>query len=536
MALLDILYLSLRNLREAKLRAILTTMGVIVGVAVIVTMVSFGLGLQRNTTARFKELDLFNEITVFGRSLASIAANGFGPPATASPSTSPSASPSTSTNASASPNPSAQPQEMRHGERLLRPDKAPQRALDDAAIAEIEKIPGVAYVEPTVSFSAYVRSNNRAQMQSIGGAIVPNPSSRFKEFTAGEMISAPVADEAVVDDRFLRDFGYAKASDAIGQKLDLLAPKGKEEVGSRKTEVGTKGKAGSGEAKIGPDEAQSDEEDVPNFFGIPVADDEPEADTGEGRLVARSFRIVGVLKSGENGAPRFRGMLPAAGVYVPLATARAWTLEHRDVMGQVELLLARESGKLSEDEATGYGSAVVRVTNPVVLTDVRKRLTELGFGSFSIVDQLEQLRTVFLIMNSVLGLLGGISLLVASFGIANTMIMSILERTREIGIMMAVGAEDREIKLIFFVEAAVIGLAGGILGSLAAWGIDAVANRLAYRFILKPQGANFIDFFALPPYLWLGAILFAGTISILAALYPAARAARIDPVQALRHD
>ena len=73
MLFLDILYLSLRNLREAKLRATLTTMGVIVGVAMIVTMVSFGLGLQRNTVERFKELDLFNEITVFGQSLSSLA-------------------------------------------------------------------------------------------------------------------------------------------------------------------------------------------------------------------------------------------------------------------------------------------------------------------------------------------------------------------------------------------------------------------------------------------------------------------------------
>jgi putative ABC transport system permease protein len=116
------------------------------------------------------------------------------------------------------------------------------------------------------------------------------------------------------------------------------------------------------------------------------------------------------------------------------------------------------------------------------------------------------------------------------------MIMSILERTREIGIMKAIGAEDREIKLIFFVEAAFIGLLGGVLGVLAAWGIDAVANRLAYRFILKPQGASYVDFFSLPVYLWLGAILFAVLVSILAALYPAARAARIDPVKALRHD
>jgi ABC-type antimicrobial peptide transport system permease subunit len=229
-------------------------------------------------------------------------------------------------------------------------------------------------------------------------------------------------------------------------------------------------------------------------------------------------------------------MMPASAIYIPLPAARSWTQEHRDVLGQVALELARESGALSEGETGGYGSAVVRVTDPVVLTDVRKRLTELGFGSFSIVDQLEQLRTVFLIMNSVLGLLGGISLLVASFGIANTMIMSILERTREIGIMKAIGAEDREIKLIFFVEAGVIGFVGGVLGALAAWGIDALANRLAYRFILKPQGASFVDFFALPPYLWLGAILFAIVISILAALYPASRAARIDPVKALRHD
>ena len=71
---------------------------------------------------------------------------------------------------------------------------------------------------------------------------------------------------------------------------------------------------------------------------------------------------------------------------------------------------------------------MVRVDDPVALTDVRKRLNDAGFGSFSIVDELEQLRTVFLILDSVLGLLGGISLLVASFGIANTMIMSILER------------------------------------------------------------------------------------------------------------
>src|ERR1044072_6803275 len=73
----DILSLSLRNLREAKLRSGLTMMGVIVGVAMIVTMVSFGLGLQRNTVARLKDVDLFNEVAVFGRSLSSIVESEF---------------------------------------------------------------------------------------------------------------------------------------------------------------------------------------------------------------------------------------------------------------------------------------------------------------------------------------------------------------------------------------------------------------------------------------------------------------------------
>ncbi len=480
----DILSLSLRNLREAKLRAALTTMGVIVGVAVIVTMVSFGLGLQRNTVTRFKRLDLFNEITIFGRTISSLVAAGLNRQAGGG----------------------SRPPEERRGPR---PDKNPERSLDDKAIAEIEHIPGVATVEPNISFTAYVRSNNRPLMQSISGALVPNPATRFQEFDAGTMISTPDAGEAVVTGDFVRDFGYENPSAAIGKTIDLLAP---------------------------PIRGKEEDNEPSNFFGIPLDDDTPGSAQSADGLVAHSFRIVGVLKDAEGGANRFRGLMPGTNIYIPLRAARVWRDEHSDNLSRVALQLARASGALGAGEGAGYASAVVRVTDPVVLTDVRKRLTELGFGSFSIVDQLEQLRTVFLIMDSVLGLLGGISLLVASFGIANTMIMSILERTREIGIMKAIGAEDGEIKLIFFVEAAVIGLAGGVVGTLAAWGIDALANRLAYRFILKPQGASYVDFFALPPYLWLGAILFAVFISIVAALYPASRAARIDPVRALRHD
>jgi ABC-type lipoprotein release transport system permease subunit len=456
-------------------------------------MVSFGLGLQRNTVDRFKALDLFNELTVSGQSLASLAMSN--------------------------PNANQTNEDGRRQQQRARDanTKPATRILDEAAIAEIEKIPGVAYVEPFIRFSPFMRSNGRVLTNWVGGAKIPNESSRFKEFAAGSMISSPDAAEALVTEDWARDFGYEKPEDAVGKTLEFLAPP---------------------EKKKG--EKSEDEESGATFFGIPLEEDEP-SDATKDALVARAFRIVGVLKKGttraqSGGGGGLGGFISSADVYLPLKAARAWTMEYRSPMTEVALELARAKGVIEKDQVEGFTAATVRVSDPVALTNVRNRLTELGFQSFSIVDQMEQLRTVFLIINATLGLLGGISLLVASFGIANTMIMSILERTREIGIMKAIGAEDGEIRLIFFAEAAVIGFVGGVVGVLTAWGIDALANRLAYRFILKPQNAQFVDFFSIPPYLWLGAIAFAVLVSIIAALYPASRAARIDPVKALRHD
>lgn len=487
MSFFDILHLALRNLRQAKLRATLTTMGVIIGVAVIVTMISFGLGLQSNMLARFKALDLFNEILVYGRGLGNLAGLDR----------------SSRRDEDGRRNPSA------------RGNTSPTRILDDNGINQLAAIDGVAYVEPSVNFPVYVRSNGKLMNQFVGGANVPNAATRFQHFAAGQMISSPAAEEAVVTERFIRDYGYEKAADAVGKTIELLAPP------SEKTS----------------EENSDEEEESPNFFGIPL--DDPGLDESAPDVETRAFRIAGVLSTeikegvGQGG---MRGMMPSAGIYIPLSMAHDWTTTHRTPMSQVALALARRGGNLGDGQSEGYDSAVIRVTDPVKLAEVRQKIGDLGFGSFSIVDELDQIRTVFLIIDSVLGLLGGISLLVASFGIANTMIMSILERTREIGIMKAIGAEDREIKLIFFVEAAVIGVTGGVIGVLLAWGIDGLANRLAYRFVLKPQGASFIDFFDLPWYLIVGAILFALLVAIVAALYPASRAARIDPVRALRHD
>ncbi len=508
----DILRLALRNLREAKLRSSLTTIGVMIGVAVIVTMVSFGLGLQRNTVERFRELDLFNEITVYGRSISALVATEFNKRAEGE---------------------QTEGDEQRDKERRGdRRERTSGRALDDAAIDEISQIPGVAYIEPNVSFRAYVRANNRTRQQSFGGARVPNKASRFQKFAAGAMIGGAEADEAVVDSTFLSDFGFKTPEDAIGQTIDLFAPQDRRE-----------------NREQGSAQSETDQDDSLSFFGIPLEGAEKKERAGDNKtdalnqLVAHSFKIVGVLQdeveSGEGrpgGRRRFRGLMPESNIYVPLGFARDWSARNRDELSEVAFELARAGGVIGEGEAEGYPSATVRVTDPVVVNDVIKRLNESNFNAFSLLNELDEIRKVFLVINSALGLLGGISLLVASFGIANTMIMSIFERTREIGIMKAIGAEDREIKLIFFFEAAVIGLIGGIVGALAAWAVSKLANQLVFKFLLEPQGTTYIDFFSLPAWLWLGAILFAMLVAVLAALYPAARAARIDPVKALRHD
>ena len=134
-----------------------------------------------------------------------------------------------------------------------------------------------------------------------------------------------------------------------------------------------------------------------------------------------------------------------------------------------------------------------------------------------------------------LSLIGSIALAVSSLGIVNTMVMSILERTREIGIMKAIGGSDGDIRRIFLVEASVIGCAGGAAGVALGWLVGRVINFGANLYI-QSQGGPTGNLFSLPPWLVGVAIGFAFVVSLIAGSYPASRAARLDPIQALRHD
>jgi putative ABC transport system permease protein len=126
---------------------------------------------------------------------------------------------------------------------------------------------------------------------------------------------------------------------------------------------------------------------------------------------------------------------------------------------------------------------------------------------------------------------------VAALGITNTMLMSVLERIHEIGVMKAVGARDAHVQQVFLVEGALVGLAGGLLGLLLSWAASFPGNAwvratVERRLSVQLEGSLFV----FPPWLLLGVPLFACLVTTLAAFYPARRAARVHPVQALRHE
>jgi putative ABC transport system permease protein len=189
-----------------------------------------------------------------------------------------------------------------------------------------------------------------------------------------------------------------------------------------------------------------------------------------------------------------------------------------------------------------YESLVVKVDSTKNVTPVEQAITDLGYFPFSSQSMLEELNTVFLIIQGVLGALGAIAMLVAALGIANTMTMSIYERTREIGIMKAVGASNRQVKRVFLGEAAIIGVLGGLGGLTFSWAGAALANLFVRSMIAANAGSTGATmpetsaFFQIPVWLAVFAIGFAAGIGLLAGVLPAVRAANLDPLTALRHE
>ena len=195
----------------------------------------------------------------------------------------------------------------------------------------------------------------------------------------------------------------------------------------------------------------------------------------------------------------------------------------------------RNVSRAGQAQGMRYAALNIRASSPAAVAQLESNITHMGFAAFSLIDVTRNLRTFFAIFDMFLGIFGSLALAVASLGIINTLVMAILERRREIGIMKAIGASDGDVKKLFFAEAGAMGVLGGIVGVALGWAIGHVIN-LGTNIYLKRQSLPPESFWSVPWWLVGAAIVFAFVVSLVSGLYPAARAARLDPVQALRYE
>ena len=445
MKLRDMTELAVRNLREAILRNSLTTLGVAVGVASLVAMLSLGVGLQQLATSRLSKSGLFDSI--FVTSKTNLRGPGAGPPAT----------------------------------RAAAP-KA--RLLNEDAREELTKLPNVIEVYPQIRFFTEVRFDGKPYATMVAGMPESSKASGSFDGMQGNFFSSANVDEAILQVEFAKELS-PQTSSLIGKDLVLR-------YAERQALAVPGDSAESGGFSVVPKE--------------------------------KHVRIIGVVEtepaSGFGGFGSGRLLLP---LQLAETLRAAQVNDLRDVL--------RDTSR----DKPAYASLTVRVKSPSLVDATEAKIKDMGFGAFSLLDASKSLRIFFSVFDLLLGIFGSLALAVATLGIINTLVMAILERRREIGVLKALGAADSDVKQLFFVEAGVMGLAGGVLGVFFGWLIGRTLT-LGTNIYLKRQDLPGVEISAIPWWLIGGAIGFAVFVSLVAGLYPASRAAKLNPVDALRYE
>ncbi|MCS7179436.1 MAG: ABC transporter permease [Anaerolineae bacterium] len=426
----DLLRLVISNLSRMKGRVVMTAIGVVIGTAAVVVLISLASGLQQSALRDLSSIGPLTDIRVYPlRALAP-----FGAPVTG-----------------------------REG------------VLDERALAEFRKLPGVVAVTPKEPlFASFMLRYGRlmgggqivgvdpGQMDRLGFSV----SDGAARLGSGQVIVGARVAEIFFDPRVHR---AGQPPDLLGQTLQLVL--------TRFTEDGQQGE----------------------------------------RTVR--LRVTGVLEKG--------GSEDDYTIFMSLP--------------EVLELNGWYTGRRVNPARDGYSQALVKVARPDQVAAVEREIQRRGFYVYSAYSILRQLNSFFLVIQGVLGGIGAIALLVAAFGIANTMLMSIYERTREIGLMKAIGATNRDVMSVFLAESGSIGLLGGLGGVLVGIVLSLLINVIARTYLTAQQAQSGVVVEAtsvvhIPLWLPFFAALFATGVGVLSGVYPATRAASLDPIAALRHE
>jgi putative ABC transport system permease protein len=396
------------------------------------------------------------------------------------------------------------------------------KPLDDSARHSFEQMANVAEVYPNFSAVGDLRlegAQSAASHFSVVGTL-PQSARTSEAFddVQGTFFSAGDAQEAII----LSDFGRELLDvprEPRGSETKLTPAQADQLLGKMLVLKYHKREAGES-APLAGKTTKKGERDPDD---IDIADDKQAEDMRSFNLVPKTLKlkIVGIVSSEPNRGFR-QGRTP---VFLPLALA-----ESLDMVQAGELW-----STLRPSDTKTYIALIVRVGKSKAVSQVEDEIRKQGFSTFSILDASKGITRFFTFLDLFLGIFGSLALAVASLGIVNTLVMAILERRREIGIMKALGASDGDVKRIFFVEAGSMGILGGALGAGLGWTIGRAIN-FATNIYLRRQDIRPENFWVVPVWLVGAALVFSVIVSLSAGLYPASRAARLDPVQALRHD
>jgi putative ABC transport system permease protein len=373
------------------------------------------------------------------------------------------------------------------------PSPAESPELDEAARAKIEKLADVAEAYPDIRFITEFRYDDKPHLTMVAGLAFSSKDSDGFEGMQGRFFSSDDPHEVIIQKNFAAELlgkPPARGDDNISV-ADLSKPLLSKHIVMRYGERDTSG---------------------------------ANADSSSYSVISRELplTIVGVTDldpDSMHGAARARLFLPEK-LLLGLHAMQASNF--------------RDSTGMPSNQPT-YTTVIARVTGAGKVDSVEQAIKNFGFNTFSILDASKSMRRFFAILDLFLGIFGSLALTVASIGIINTLVMAILERRREIGIMKAIGASDSDVRGLFFAEAGAMGILGGIFGVFLGWIIGRVIN-FGTNVYMHRQGFPPEHFWAVPWWLVVFALGFAFLISLLSGLYPASRAAKLDPVQALRYE
>lgn len=202
--------------------------------------------------------------------------------------------------------------------------------------------------------------------------------------------------------------------------------------------------------------------------------------------------------------------------------------------------LTPESRKVALKSLEQYQTIKISVDSVKNVKEVQQKIEDLGYKTSSLQSILEPMQETSNMLQLVLGCIGGVSMLVSAISIANTMIMSIYERTKEIGVMKVLGCYVKDIKKLFLFESAMIGFIGGVFGIgcsyLASWAINKYGGPI-FQSIMQNNymyDSTTTEFSMIPLWLPLVALLFAMLVGVVSGYYPARRATRISAIEAMK--